>query len=299
MKQNSQKKTSIFFSFLLLLTAMIWGFGFIVVKNSLDYLSTLYLLSFRFSIGFLGMALVSIKFFKKINKKYLLQGMLLGGCMFLAFWFQIEAVSYTTVGKNAFLTAAYVVFVPLLSWLLYRKKVTAQVILATILCFTGIGLLSLDSTLSINLGDILTLICAIFYALHIVFSSKFFDQGSSPVLLNVLQLGFAALYAWFFALLTQPFPTAGINRDTVIGILYLGICCTMLAFLFQALGQKHTSPTVASIILCTESVFGVIFSVIFLHEQMSIKMVIGCTIIFIALILTQVEIKPRSNHQKE
>lgn len=299
MKQNSQKKTSIFFSLLLLFTAMIWGFGFIVVKNSLDYLSTLYLLAFRFSIGFLGMALVSIKIITQINKKYLLQGMLLGGCMFLAFWFQIEAVNYTTVGKNAFLTAAYVVFVPLLSWLLYKKKVKVQVIVATLLCFTGIGLLSLDSGLSINLGDVLTLICAVFYALHIVFSSKFFDQGSSPVLLNVLQLGFAALFAWFFALLTEPFPIAGINHDTLIGILYLGICCTMLAFLFQALGQKHTSPTVASIILCTESVFGVIFSIIFLHEQMSVRMVTGCTIIFIALILTQIEIKPLSHNPKE
>lgn len=288
---NQPKRTSLLFSVLLLITAMIWGFGFIVVKNSLDYLTTFYLLAFRFTIGFLGMALISIKLFKQLTKTYLIQGMILGGFMFLAFSFQIEAVNYTTVGKNAFLTAAYVVFVPLLCWLLFRKKISSQIVVATILCFTGIGLLSIDSSLKVNLGDILTLICAVFYALHIAFCDKFFEQGSSPVLLNVLQLGFAAFYAWIAALFTQPFPTQAFNHDTVIGLLYLGICCTMLAFLFQAIGQKHTSPATASILLCTESVFGVIFSTIFLHEHMTLQMIFGCTIIFLALILTQVQIK--------
>lgn len=293
---HSQRVKTLFFSALLLLTAIIWGMGFIVVKNSLDYMSSLYLLAFRFTIGFLGMALLSIKLFYQLNKTYFLQGMVLGGCMFVAFFFQSEAVNYTTVGKNAFLTAAYVVFVPILVWLFYRKKPSLQIIGATILCFTGIGLLSLDSSLTMNLGDLLTLVCAVFYALHIVFSAKFFENGSSPVLLNVLQLGFAALFAWIFALVQGPVPLKSFNQDAIIGIVYLGICCTMLGFLFQAIGQKHTSPSTASILLSTESVFGVIFSTIFLKELITLKMILGCSIIFISLILTQVDIKlPKKN----
>lgn len=288
---HSQKTKTLFFSALLLITAMIWGMGFIVVRNSLDYMSSLYLLAFRFTVGFLLMALISVKLFRQLNKTYFLQGMILGGCMFLAFCLQTEAVKYTTVGKNAFLTAAYVVFVPILYWLFYRKRPTMQILGATFLCFVGIGLLSIDSNLTINFGDLLTLICAIFYALHIVFSAKFFEKGSSPVILNVLQLGFAALFAWICALIEGPIPIRSFNQNAIIGILYLGIFCTMLAFLFQAIGQKHTSPSIASILLSTESVFGVIFSTIFLNEEMTLRMLLGCSIIFIALILTQVELK--------
>ena len=288
MNQSSKK---IIYSCLLLTTAIIWGMGFVVVKNSLDYISTLYLLAFRFTVGFIGMTLISIKYLRHITKKNLIQGMVLGGCMFTAFWFQIEAVNYTTVGKNAFLTAAYVVFVPLLYWLIFHKRPTLQIIFATFLCFSGIGLLSLDSSLSMNLGDLLTIICAIFYALHILFSDQFIEKGCSPMILNVLQLGFAGLYAWIFALIKDPFPARGFQQDSIVGILYLGICCTMLGFLFQALGQKHTSPSTASILLSTESVFGVIFSTIFLKERMTFQMIVGCVIIFIALILAQVEIK--------
>lgn len=292
-------KSSFFYSLLLLFTAMIWGFGFIVVKNSLDYIPTSYLLAFRFSIGFLGMILVFPYILKDLSRAYLKQGMVLGGFLFLAFTFQIEAVNYTTVGKNAFLTAAYVVFVPLFHWLIHHKKPSLQIILATLLCFTGIGILSIDSSSGINLGDCLTIVCACFYALHIVFSDQYFETGSSPVLLNVLQLGFAAVYAWIVSLLTNQFPKEVFHQNVLVGIFYLGICCTMLAFLFQAIGQKHTSPATASIILCTESVFGVIFSTIFLHEKMNFRMLLGCTTIFIALILTQVELKTLFHTKKE
>lgn len=296
--KKTKRKTYLFYSSLLLLTSMIWGFGFIVVKNSLDYLPTLYLLAFRFSVGSLGMILVFPKLLRQMNKTYVKQGMVLGSFLFIAFFLQIEAVNYTTVGKNAFLTAAYVVFVPLFHWLIDHKKPSNQILFATILCFTGIGILSLNSLDSVNLGDIMTLLCACFYALHIVFSDRYFERGSSPVLLNVLQLSFTAIYAWIAAILTHPFPANAINHDVAISIFYLGIGCTMLGFLFQAIGQKHTSPSTASILLCMESVFGVVFSAIFLKETIGFRMFSGCTIIFIALILTQVEIKLFQHKQR-
>lgn len=281
-----------FFSTLLLITAMIWGMGFIIVKQSLDYMPSIYILAFRFTLGCFGMTLLSIRQLRSITKRTIGYGMILGVCMFLAFFFQTEAVRYTSVSNNAFLTTAYVVFVPMISFVMYKKTCNIQTVIATILCFAGIGLLSLDSNLTVNLGDVLTLICALFFALHIVCSSHFFEQGYSPIVLNTLQLGFSALFAWLFASFQEPLPANPINEHTLVGILYLGICCTMLAFLFQAIGQKHTSATVASILLSTESVFGVLFSILFLNESMTLRMWIGCSVLFAAVILSQVDIQP-------
>lgn len=286
----SNQKSNQFYILLLLITAIIWGAGFIVVKNSLDDITTLYLLAFRFTIGAIGMSLVFFKKFKAITKADIKCGAILGFFMFIAFTFQISALNYTTVGKNAFLTAAYVVLVPFFSFLLRKKLLKMSSFIATLLCMIGIGLLSLDSNLSINFGDFLTLLCAVFYALHIVFSDIFMEEKNhSPIILNILQLSFAALYAWISAPFFETFPTH-FHTDTVIGILYLGIACTMLAFLFQAIGQKYTSPHVAAIILSTESVFGCILSVLLLGEYMSIQMIIGCILIFVSIVMSDIGI---------
>lgn len=282
------KRSTLLYSLLLMLTAIIWGFGFIVVKNSLDDFTTLYLLAFRFTIGATGMCLVFFKKLKKITLSDIKCGSILGFFMFIAFTFQIKALDYTTVGKNAFLTAAYVVLVPLLCWFLYKKRPNINSFIATFLCMIGIGLLSLDSSFNINLGDFLTLICACFYALHIVFSDTYIKKHD-PIILNILQLSFAAIYAWITAPIFEPFPSA-FHLDSTIGILYLGIACTMLAFLFQAIGQKNTPPAVASLILSTESVFGCLFSVVLLGEVLDAKMLVGCLLIFISILISDIGI---------
>ncbi|BCN31461.1 DMT family transporter [Anaeromicropila herbilytica] len=282
------RKSTLQYSLLLFVTAIIWGGGFIVVKTSLDTVSTLYLLAFRFTIGAIGMSIIFFNKLIKISKSDVICGIILGFLMFIAFTFQIYALNYTTVGKNAFLTAAYVVLVPFFSYLIRKTRLNSSSYLATLICMLGIGLLSLDTSFSINIGDLLTLLCAAFYALHIVFSDIFMNEKHhDPIIMNIMQLGFAACFAWITAPFFETFPTE-FNANFITGILYLGIACTMLAFLFQAIGQKNTSPHIAAIILSTESVFGCIFSVLLLNETMTLKMILGCILIFISIILSDI-----------
>ncbi|ROR30829.1 drug/metabolite transporter (DMT)-like permease [Mobilisporobacter senegalensis] len=284
------KNKNLFYSFLLLFTAIIWGLGFIVVKNSLDYMTFLYLLAFRFSIGALGMCFIFHKKLRKIRIENIKSGLLLGGFLFIAFTLQIKALEYTTVGKNAFLTAAYVVLVPLLDWAIKKIRPGISSFMATIPCITGIGLLSLDSSLSMNLGDLLTLMCAIFYALHMVVSDIYMKKGQDPVILNIMQIISAGIFSWIFAVIFEPFPIMGFQASSIQGILYLGIGCTMLAFLFQMIGQSHTSPSTSSLLLSTESLFGVLFSVILLGETINGRMILGFGLIFLAIIISDIGI---------
>lgn len=285
-----QKKSSLFYGILLLFTTLIWGFGFIVVKNSLDYITPLYLLAFRFLVGAIGMCVFFHKRLKSIHKSDLKCGIILGSFLFIAFTFQTIAVNYTTVGKNAFLTAAYVVLVPFLDWIIRKHRPGFNSVFATIPCIIGIGLLSLDSNLTMNLGDILTIICAVFYALHIVYSDMFMKKGHDPIILNIVQIVFAAIFAWIAAPIFEPFPINGLPMNSMIAILYLGIGCTMLAFLFQMIGQSHTTPSTASILLSTESVFGVLFSVLLLKEAINSRMILGFGLIFLAIIISEIGI---------
>lgn len=284
------KNTNKFYVFLLLFTAIIWGFGFVVVKNSLNYITTLYLLAFRFTIGALGMFLIFHKNIKKINKNYLKSGLLLGAFLFIAFTFQLTALEYTTVGKNAFLTASYVVLVPLLDWTIKKIRPRVNSLIATIPCIIGIGLLSLDSNLTMNLGDILTILCACFFALHMVVSDIYMKKGQDPIILNIMQISFAAILSWIFAFFFEPFPKMAFQADTIQGILYLGIGCTMLAFQFQMIGQSHTSPSTSSLLLSTESLFGVLFSILLLGEAINGKIVLGFGLIFLAIIMSDIGI---------
>ncbi len=274
----------------LLLTASIWGFAFVVVKDSLDYIGPVWMIAFRFSIAAIASALIYIKKFKKLTPKILLHGGLLGLYLFLAYFFQTIGCNYTTAGKNAFLTTIYVFLVPLFSWPVTKKRPTVYVFLCALLSIVGIGLLGLNSkdATSINIGDILTLICGIFYAIHITFTAKY-DETEDPILLSVLQFVFAALFGWIAApFVDGAFPVQGImNAKVVISMLYLGILSTMVAFTLQNVSLKYLPSHLASLFLSFESVFGVFFGIMILKEAFTFRMFIGCLLIFVSVVLAQ------------
>ena len=166
---------------------------------------------------------------------------------------------------------------------------------AALLAIVGIGLLSLQGDLTMNIGDVLTLICGLGFALHMIYIDRY-TKRHDPVLLTILQLGFAAVYSWIMAPVTDGgFPVEALNQDIMIGMLYLGIFSTMIAFLLQNVCQKYTTPNTTSLLLSMESVFGVLFSVLLLHERLTGRMITGCILIFIAIILseTRFEFLPR------
>ena len=271
----------------LLLTALIWGFAFVVVKNSLDLIPPIYMLAFRFTIASAALALILFRRLRRITRRDLQSGAILGVFLFAAYALQTIGCQYTTAGKNAFLTTIYVILVPFLHWLINRRRPDRYVIGGALLAMVGIGLLSLQGEGGIALGDLLTLLCGIFFAVHIVYIDRY-TLAQDPAILTVLQLATAAVLSFLLApLIDGPFPAQALHPEAVTGMLYLGLLSTMLGFLLQNVGQKYTTPSTASLLLSFESVFGVLFSTLFLHEAMTARMLLGCLLMFIAVLLVE------------
>lgn len=274
----------------LILIAMIWGSGFVGTQLALDGgLTPLQLLTIRF---FIGAVLINLIFFKQIkeniNKEILKSGVILGFFLFIAFAVQTIGILYTTPTKNAFITAANVVIVPFIGFFVYKRKLDKIGIISSIMTLIGIGILSLEVDLSINIGDFLTLICAFGFAFHIFFTSEFASKYN-PIILTGIQF----TVAFILSLVCQIFMgemkiEAQVNG--YLGALYLGIFSTTIAFLLQTICQKMVDGTKTAIILSTEAVFGTIFSVLILKEIVTIKMLIGIAIIFTSIIMAETKL---------
>ena len=272
---------------MLFAAAFIWGSSFFIMKNALDAIPVQYLLAIRFTMGALLLALVCWKRWKNVTKDYLWRGAIIGGCLYLAYSIQTYGLALTTPSKNAFLTAVYCVIVPFLYWLFVGVKPDRYNILAAALCVGGVGLVSLSGDLSVNLGDALTHLCAIFYAAHIVAVAKV-SPRKDIYLLTVFQFAFAALYAWIGGALTESFPTQALaDPQVILPLCYLGVMATTVALLFQNVGQVNSDPASAAVILSLESVFGVLCSVVFADDTVSVRMAVGFVMIFVAVVCSE------------
>ncbi len=272
----------------LLGATLIWGSSFIILKSTLDSVPTLWVLALRFTGAAALMALIGWKELKQLDRQYLKKGAVLGTALFAAYTLQTFGLEYTTPGKNAFLTATYCVLVPFMWWAFTKKRPDAYNLGAALVCIIGMALVSLDGDLSLGLGDGLTICCGIFYALHIILTSRAVE-GRSPVLLSMVQFAVAGLWCWVTAPMVSAFPT-GVPASAWWSIAYLCFMCTGICFLLQTIGQKHATPQTASIILTLESVFGTLLSVIFYHEQLSLKTLTGFVLIFIAVLISETKL---------
>ena len=272
---------------MLFAAAFIWGSSFFIMKNTLDAVPVQFLLAIRFTMGTVLLALVCGKRWRQVTRDYLWRGAIIGGCLYLAYSVQTYGLALTTPSKNAFLTAVYCVIVPFLYWLLAGVKPDRYNVLAAVLCVAGVGLVSLSGDLSVNLGDALTLLCALFYAAHIVAVAKVSLQ-KDIYLLTVFQFAFAAVYAWIGGALTEQFPARALSDpQAILPLCYLGVMATTVALLFQNVGQVNSDPASAAVILSLESVFGVLCSVIFAGDTVSIRMAVGFVMIFVAVVCSE------------
>ena len=172
MSSNKGNTTKILAGAGLILTTIIWGSSFVVMKNSVDLISPCYLLALRFTVAALCMLGVFWPQNKGMGKKDIQYGVILGVFLFTSYVFQTYGLKHTTASKNAFITTLYVMIVPFLHWVFNGKKPLGKNILAAVLAVIGLALLSLEGDLGINLGDLLTLICGVFFAVHIVFIDR-------------------------------------------------------------------------------------------------------------------------------
>lgn len=268
----------------LLLVTLIWGGGFVVSDIALSYFQPFQILTFRFLISFIAMFIMCLPIIKTINKKEIKAGMLLGGFLFLGFAFQIVGLKHTTASKNAFLTALNVVMVPFLAYYLGKKQLNKSSIIGAVLSLVGVGLLSLNQDLSLNFGDVLTIICAIFFALHIYYTGKYVEDCRASVL-NMVQMGIAFICALLASIIFKE-GLPSINMEGSLAILYLGLISTFICYLLQTTCQRYIEESKAAIILCMESLFGSLLSVIILHEVFTFKMIIGCALILLGVIIS-------------
>lgn len=277
-------------SLLLVLAAMIWGSSFIVMKSAVDFLTLNVLLFIRFSLATIIMVIMFYKYVKDTSFKDLKGGMITGACLFLAYLVQTLGLTMTTPGKNAFLTAVYCAIVPFLVWIFYHKRPDNYNFIAALLCIFGVGLVSLDGDLSINMGDLLTLVGGLFYAFHILAIKKY-SKEMHPIKLTTLQFAMTAVLAFFGSIFFEDISLIKqIDSSIILQIGYLAFFATAVTLLCQNVGQQLVSECNAAILLSLESVVGVAFSVLLYGEILTFKVFLGFVLIFTAIIISETKL---------
>ena len=283
---------------LLLLTTISWGTSFIVLKDTVETVSTFYILAIRFTLSGIIIGLI---FFKKIIKtpiKTIISGVILGVILTVAYDVQTFGLIQTSPARNAFLTGFYCILTPFLAWILIKNKPTTYNVIAAILCVLGIGLVVFSGSSdgeSYLIGDLLTLVAAVFYALQIIYIEKYQGEGQDTIQLLVFELLTVGIMNIIFSLfmdLPSGLNVYILNFEQLAKIMYLTLICTLFAQFGMMFGQKLTTCNQASLILSLESVFGALFSVILGGEVLTVGLVIGFAVIFFAMSVNEFKLDP-------
>ena len=284
-------------SLILLLTATIWGVAFVAQSVGMDYVGGFTFNAVRSIIG--SIVLLPIILFldrqktpavrteeeKKSGQKTLLMGGIACGiCLCLASNFQQFGIKYTTVGKAGFITACYIVIVPILG-LFLKKKCSPYIWGAVVMALIGLYLLCITDGFSIGKGDILVMICAVLFSLHILVID-YFSPKVDGVKMSCIQFLVCGILSGIPALIFEN-PQISSILAAWQPILYAGVMSCGVAYTLQIVGQKNMNPTVASLILSLESCISVLAGWIILGQSMSRKEILGCVIMFAAIILAQ------------
>lgn len=272
---------------LLLLTALIWGCAFAVVKNALDSFPPGAIIAMRYLIAAAITGILFRRHLKALTRGDVARGALVGLLLFGAYIVQTTGLQYTTAGKNAFLTTVYVLLVPFGCALLFHQKLQKSNLIAAVMMLVGIGLLSLDGQGGgLNPGDILTLICGFLFAGHIIAVEQC-QKKTNTYALIVLQFAFCALYAGLYNRIFERGMPLAFTPGSIGGLLYIAVFSTTIGMSLQNIGQSMAPASHAVILLSLESVFGVLFSCLLLGEKVTLQMGVGFAIIFAALLVSE------------
>ena len=222
------------------------------------------------------------------TKDLFLGGIICGTALCLASNFQQMGIEHSTVGKSAFITTLYIVLVPLLG-LFFKKKLPLQIWCGVILAMIGLYLLCMkDEAFVLEIGDIYLLLCAFFFTIQIT-AVDYFAPKVNCIALSMMQFFVTAILSGI-CMLFHELPSVENILGAAIPLLYAGVLSSGIAYTFQIIGQKHLAPTIASLIMSLESVFATLAGWVVLHEVLSTKELIGCGLVFAAVILTQLPI---------
>jgi len=267
----------------LLMVAFVWGLTFVIVKESLFYISPFKFLFYRFSLSFLLLLGISIKKLKNITVKTVKYGSFIGIALFCGYGFQTVGLQYTTPANAGFITGLSVVIVPFLSFALLQKKPSIYSIIGVLCAVVGLFFLSFQQ-FDMNYGDFLVLLCAFSFAMHIILVGKyapFYD----PVLLTMVQIGMVALLSGVLS----AGQSSVINATVIEALIVTALFATVMAFLVQNMAQKYTPPTRTAVVFAVEPVFAAVCSFLLIHEVFTVRKIIGCVLILAGMLITELK----------
>jgi drug/metabolite transporter (DMT)-like permease len=282
----------------LLVVTVAWGASFLLTKNALDGLEAFNFLAIRFGIAAALSAVIFLKELIHMSKKTLMLGMGVGALMFASYAFQTVGITMTTVSKSAFITGTSVLMVPLFAALFMKRMPDRSSILGAVMAFFGLGLMTLTGNTGvvtaetvINLGDLLTLMCAVLFALYILAVGKYTVQVDS-IPFAIIQIGTVAVMSAVTSLAFET-PVIPEGNGVWFNILFLAVVCTSMAFIVQNVAQKYTSSTHTALIYSGEPVFAAIFAYIVVGEVMGVNGVIGAALILMGLLAAELNLLER------
>jgi drug/metabolite transporter (DMT)-like permease len=295
-------KTQLKANILLLLTAAIWGLAFVAQKVGAEYVGAFTFNGIRFALGSISLIPLILLLNKKKNdvkkeeggnslKHTIRAGIIVGCALFIATSLQQTGVMYTTAGKAGFITGLYMVIVPILG-LFLKQKVNNTTWIGIVIAIIGLYLLSINEDFSISKGDLLVLIGSVGWAIHILLIDNF-TKKIDPLKLSSIQFATCSILSLLVAFIFEDINMVDISA-ALVPILYGGLLSVGVAYTLQVVAQKNAKPSHAAILLSMESVFGAIGGAMFLGERIGSRGLVGCVLIFIAIIVSQ--LKPATDN---
>ena len=295
---NIKSRKQLIGNIILIFVAFIWGTAFAVQRIGMEHIEPITFTAARMSLAAVVVGAVSMlqkkKSFSDENEKIeyrkntLLGGLLCGAFLVSASIFQQVGIVYTTAGKAGFITALYILLVPILSFLIFKKKNTLLVWAGVIIGVIGMYLLCMKESLRLSYGDALICVCAILFSGHILCCDHYAKRGN-PIRISSIQFTVTAVVSWIIAFIVET-PSMDKIISAAVPILYCGLISAGLGYTLQMIAQRLTEPTIASMLMSLESVFAVLGGAVLLNERMSLREIAGCIIMFIAIILVQLPV---------
>jgi len=278
--------------FLLILTTVLWGTTFIITKIVTKEVPIFLYLGLRYVIALIGFVPLTIRFIKKINKKILIYGIVSGIIYYFAIVTQTYGLQTTSASKVGFITGLNAVMVPFIVWIFFRKSIDKRIWIAAGLSVIGMALLLLEGLNGVLIGDLLVTICAVFCALFIVYNEKYVKLIDISTYTVVQLIVLTVLCFSSSLILQESYDLSEVSFglwDFYLIMLYMGLVATTLTFLFQNYGQRHQDASQAAIIFALEPVFAALFAYLIGNEILSWQAWIGCSLIFLAIIITVIK----------
>ena len=289
-----------------LLCTFIWGTTFIAQDTGMDTIGPLTFNAVRFFIGFISIIPIAFifesnKITNEINnnkKLFLKLSFWIGLFLFLGTFLQQAALLYTDVANAAFFTVFYVPMVPIILFMFYSKKIHWSIWPSVLLCVAGVYLLTDFTDATVRFGDGLVILCALFWALHIIFIGKFTQNFNIPLFFGALQGLIVSLFSFLFAIFFEDIVFTNILNEFA-SIIYAGVLSGGIAFTLQIYAQKKISPAPSAIIFSLEGVFAAVAAWIILDQVLGLNNLIGCFFILIGVLISQIlpEMKISKNKQ--